>query len=66
MKVTPKLGKILKERGMTQVELAVKANVPQAAVSRFDRASQGSYTNIIAIARALGIHVEDMFEIENE
>lgn len=64
VKVTPKLGKILKERGMTQTELAAKANIPQAAVSRFDRASQGSYTNIIAIARALELSVEDLFDIE--
>ncbi|MGY3382630.1 transcriptional regulator with XRE-family HTH domain [Paenibacillus polymyxa] len=66
IKVTPKLSTILKERGLTQTELATAAGIPQAAISRFDRSSQGAYANIIAIARALGVAVEDLFEIEEE
>ncbi|WP_263560483.1 helix-turn-helix domain-containing protein [Paenibacillus polymyxa] len=64
--MTPKLSTILKERGLTQTELAMAAGIPQAAISRFDRASQGAYANIIAIARALDVPVEELFDIENE
>ncbi|MGG1641858.1 helix-turn-helix domain-containing protein [Paenibacillus sp. NRS-1782] len=64
--MTPKLSTILKERGLTQTELATAAGIPQAAISRFDRASQGAYANIIAIARALDVSVEELFDIENE
>ncbi|KAA8750156.1 helix-turn-helix domain-containing protein [Paenibacillus sp. UASWS1643] len=64
LKVTPRLDELRKAAGMTQVELAEKAGIPQAAISRFDRASQGSYANIIAIARALNVPVEALFHIE--
>jgi transcriptional regulator with XRE-family HTH domain len=66
LKVTPRLEELRKAAGLTQTQLAEKAGVPQAAVSRFDRSSQGSYANIIAIARALNVSVEELFDIEEE
>lgn len=66
IRVTPALERARKDAGLTQAELAEKAGVPQASVSRFDRASQGNYANLIAIARALNVPVEALFIIEEE
>lgn len=64
LKVTPNLKRAMKDAGLTQLELAEKAGVPQAAISRFDKSSQGSYANLIALARALNVPVETLFTIE--
>lgn len=62
MTVKPRLQKILTERGLTQTQLANKAGVPQTAISRFDKTIQGKYDHLFAIARALDLNVEDLFE----
>lgn len=64
LKVTPNLERARKDAGLTQVELAEKSGVPQAAISRFDKSAQGSYANLIALARALNVTVESLFTIE--
>ncbi|BFH14259.1 helix-turn-helix domain-containing protein [Paenibacillus melissococcoides] len=64
LKGTPKLEKLRKERGWTQAELAERAGLLQNDISRFDRQTQGSYVKIISLARALGVAVEELFDIE--
>lgn len=64
LKVTPDIKRALKDAGLTQLELAEKSGVPQAAISRFDKSTQGSYANLIALARALNLPVESLFIIE--
>ncbi|WP_256761433.1 helix-turn-helix domain-containing protein [Cohnella sp. WQ 127256] len=61
--VKPKLTLILKERGITQAKLSELSGIPQSAISRFDRNTQHSDTHLFAIAKALGLNVEDLFEV---
>jgi len=64
--VRPRLLEILKERNMTQMELANLAGIPQAAVSRFDKSVQHRDEHLFRISRALGISIEDLFIVEEE
>ncbi|MBT2723068.1 helix-turn-helix transcriptional regulator [Bacillus sp. ISL-46] len=61
---TPKLNKILEERGLKQIHLAQMTGIPQGTISRFDRSRQHMMSNLITIAKALDLSVEDLFEIE--
>lgn len=61
--VTPRLGAILKERGLTQTELSSMSGVPQGSISRFDKNNRHEDAHLFAIARALGISVEDLFTV---
>jgi transcriptional regulator with XRE-family HTH domain len=63
MIVKPKLLEILKERGLTQMDLAGKAGIPQAAVSRFDKSMQHSDEHLFRISKALELKIEELFEI---
>ncbi|MFC9599802.1 helix-turn-helix domain-containing protein [Peribacillus butanolivorans] len=65
-KVKPILSKILKKRGITQTKLAEMANVPQSAISRFDKNEQHKDTHLVSISKALGVKIEDLFEIEKK
>jgi transcriptional regulator with XRE-family HTH domain len=62
--VIPRLSKILKEKGMTQMQLSEITGINQAVISRFDRNKQHMDTHLIAISRALGISIEDLFFIQ--
>jgi putative transcriptional regulator len=62
--VKPRLGEILKERSMTQTQLAEMAKIPQSAISRFDKNAQHKDEHLIAISRALGITIEELFHVE--
>lgn len=64
--VTPQLGKILKSRDMTQVEISNLSEVPQSAISRFDKNKQHSDIHLFSIAKALNIRVEDLFDVTEE
>lgn len=64
VKVTPRLGKVLKERGMTQVKLSELTGIPQGNISRFDKLESHKDTHTVLISRALDISIEDLFEIE--
>ncbi|MFU2014792.1 helix-turn-helix domain-containing protein [Peribacillus butanolivorans] len=64
LKVTPRLGKILKERNMTQIKLSELTGIPQGNLSRFDQLVSHKDTHTFLISRALGISIEDLFEIE--
>ncbi|WP_010495049.1 helix-turn-helix domain-containing protein [Paenibacillus elgii] len=65
IKVTPRLMAILKERGITQMQLAAMSGVPQGSISRFDRNDRHVDAHMFAIARALGVGVEELFIVEN-
>ncbi|MDN4073636.1 helix-turn-helix transcriptional regulator [Fictibacillus terranigra] len=62
--VKPKLLSILKERKLTQLQLSEKAGIPQGSISRFDKSSQHTDTHLFAIADALDLKIEDLFEVK--
>lgn len=64
IKVRPRLHEILKERGMTQMQLAEMSGVSIAAVNRFDKNVRHEDAHLFAIARALNLRVEELFEVE--
>jgi DNA-binding Xre family transcriptional regulator len=64
--VKPILLKILKERDMTQNELANISGVPQSAISRFDVSESHDFSNVFAIAGSLGLNIEDLFLINED
>lgn len=66
--VKPKLKKIIAERQkenprFNQTILADLAHVPTPAISRFDKSERFDIVNLFAIARALNLNVEDLFEV---
>ncbi|WP_418041109.1 helix-turn-helix domain-containing protein [Paenibacillus xylanilyticus] len=61
--VTPRLGEILKERGLTQTWLSAESGVPQGSISRFDKNNRHEDAHVFAIARALNVAVEELFNI---
>lgn len=65
MKLTikPRLLSILKERGITQTQLSDMSGVPQGSISRFDRNESHVDAHVFAIAKALDVKVEDLFEV---
>jgi transcriptional regulator with XRE-family HTH domain len=63
MTVKPKLMAILKERGITQMQLSELSGVPQGSISRFDRNDRHVDAHVFAIAKALDVKVEDLFEV---
>lgn len=64
--VIPILGKILKDRGMTQVELSKLTGIPQGTISKFDRNKQHQDVHLVTIAKVLGLSIEDLFYIEEQ
>lgn len=64
--VIPKLNKILKERNMTQTELSQLTGIPQGTISKFDRNRQHMDIHLVIISRALGISIEDLFDIKEQ
>lgn len=66
MKVKPILMRILKDRGMTQMELSELSGVPQGTISRFDKNDRFQILHLFNISMALGVNIEDLFEVINE
>lgn len=64
MNVKPRLNTLLKERGITQQQLSDMTAVPQGSISRFDKNERHVDWHLFAIARALDVNVEDLFEVE--
>lgn len=64
--VVPRLNKLLKERGWTQMQLSEKSGVPQGSISRFDKNSRHEASHLFSIAWALGVSVEDLFEVVHQ
>jgi transcriptional regulator with XRE-family HTH domain len=63
MIVKPKLMTVLKERGLTQMQMSEMSGVPQGSISRFDRNDRHVDAHVFAIAKALDVKVEDLFEV---
>jgi transcriptional regulator with XRE-family HTH domain len=63
MIVKPCLMAVLKERGLTQMQLSEMSGVPQGSISRFDRNDRHADAHVFAIAKALDVKVEDLFEV---
>lgn len=63
VKVKPKLNKIRKERGLSQIELAELSKVNQPFISKFDSNENFNANNVFSIARALGVTIEELFEV---
>lgn len=64
--ITPKLNQILKDRQMTQNELSELTGIPQGTISRFDKNSRFEISYLFTISKALGIGIEDLFEMTQE
>ncbi|MEB4872117.1 helix-turn-helix transcriptional regulator [Priestia megaterium] len=64
LKVRPRLKKLMKEKGITQAVLSEMTGIPQPSISRFDRNIQHLDSHMFTIAKALGVSVDDLFEIE--
>lgn len=64
--VKPRLSEILKARDMTQMDISMLSKVPQSAISRFDKNTQHSDIHLFSISRALGINVEELFEVTED
>lgn len=62
--VKPRLLPLLKERGITQTHLSELSGVPQGSISRFDRNTRHESSHLIAIARALDVTIEELFEVD--
>ena len=62
--VTPRLGEILKERNLTQKQLADMTGISQPVISRFDRNGQHLDVHLVTISRALEISINDLFHLE--
>ncbi|MGG3622837.1 helix-turn-helix transcriptional regulator [Bacillus gobiensis] len=65
-KVKPRLGEILKERNLTQTELAKLSKVPQSAISRFDKNEQHKDLHLVSISKALKLKsIDELFDIRD-
>lgn len=64
--ITPCLNKKMMEKGITQTQLMELSNVPQSALSRFDKQQNHNDLHVFRIAKALNMSVEDLFEITYE
>ena len=61
--VTTRLPELLKERNMTQLWLSKLTGIPQGTISRFGRNERIMVAHMFAIAKALNVRVEDLFEV---
>ncbi|MFD1267586.1 helix-turn-helix domain-containing protein [Paenibacillus motobuensis] len=65
IKVTPRLNEILKERDITQLQLAAMSGVPQPSISRFDKNTRHEAVHLFAISCALGVSIEELFRVDD-
>lgn len=66
MQVKPCLKRVLKEQNMTQYELSRRSGIKQAYLSRFDLQISHKDDVLFGISRALGLRIEDLFEVTEE
>lgn len=64
--VKPKLSALLKERKITQSSLSSLTGVPQGSISRFDKNESHVDWHVFAIAKALELPIEDLFEVVSD
>lgn len=62
--VVPRLGEILKERNMTQNQLAELTGIPQGTISKFDKNERHQDVHLVTISKALNISIEELYHIE--
>jgi transcriptional regulator with XRE-family HTH domain len=60
----PNLLPLLKELGLTQMELSKLSGVPQGSISRFDKNSRHESDHLFSIAKALNVPVDKLFIVE--
>lgn len=65
LNVTPRLNAVMKAKGWMQVRLSEASGVPQGSISRFDKNSRHEDWHVFSIAKALGVGVDELFEIED-
>lgn len=46
------------------MELSQLSGIPQGSISRFDKNTRHEDAHLFAIAKALGLNIEELFEIE--
>lgn len=63
MYIKPRLMDILREKGMTQIELSDITGIPQGSISRFDKNEFFKAHHLFVLSRALGVNIEDLFRI---
>lgn len=63
-KVTTKLPDILKERGISQKELAEMTGLTAATISRFKKQDRFDIATLVAVSNALDMTIEELFYIE--
>jgi transcriptional regulator with XRE-family HTH domain len=61
-----RLRELIKERGMTQVELSEKTGIPQGTISRFDRNNRHEATHLLALSHFFNVCINDLFDEQNE
>ncbi|MGJ3545049.1 helix-turn-helix domain-containing protein [Bacillus subtilis] len=61
---TPRLHAVMKAKGWTQARLAEASGVTQGSISRFDKNSRHEDWHVFSIAKALGVEVEELFEVK--
>lgn len=66
VKVRPNLTTILKNKGITQMELSQLTGVPQGSISRFDKNERHEANILFSISRALNLSIEELFIIEEQ
>lgn len=59
--VRPNLMPLLKEKGITQMELSKLSGVPQGSISRFDKNTRHEDEHVFSIADALGVTIDKLF-----
>lgn len=64
--VKPRLKDIMKDRNMTQEQLAEKSGVSQGTISRFDRSRMHQDWILFALSAALDCNISDLFFIVEE
>lgn len=66
IKARPRLGEVLKELKMTQMELSTISGVTQGSISRFDKQSSHDDSHLVSILKALDISIDELFRIETQ
>lgn len=59
--VRPNLMPLLKEKGITQMELSKMSGVPQGSISRFDKNFRHDDDHVFSIAESLGVTMDKLF-----
>jgi transcriptional regulator with XRE-family HTH domain len=63
-KATPRMKKIQEEQKLLSKDLAKMAGVTEPTISRFDTQKRYDIDVLASVSRALGVTIEDLFEIE--